>query len=71
MYYRLNERFRLRGWEKLPYALTEPKTGRAFFISAKEMDALRLCNGRIDLSLAFIPEDIRKMLPELEKGGII
>ncbi len=46
MRYILNERFELRGWEKLPYAVADRKTGRAQFITAQEMDALKLCSGK-------------------------
>ena len=71
MYYRLKEQYLLRGWEKLPYALIDRKRSRPLFINAQEMDALKLCNGRIDLDLPLIPEDIRKMIPEIEKNGVI
>ena len=71
MFYRLKQAYRLMGWEKLPWALADRNTGRVMFISAREMDALKLCNGKIDTSLPLIPEDIRAMLPEIEKSGII
>lgn len=71
MYYILKEQYRLRGWEKLPYAVTEPATGRAGFLRKKEMDALRLCNGQIDCSLPLIDEELRALLPQLEEKGII
>lgn len=71
MYYRLNERLLLRGWKKLPYAMIEKGISRPLFINAKEMEALQLCNGLIDLSLPFISQEIRDMLPEMERRGII
>ena len=71
MRYILNERFRLRGWERLPYAITDTKTGSVVFISALHMDALKLCNGRIETSLPIIPQETRELLPLLEKDGII
>lgn len=71
MYYRLKNRYLLRGWEKLPYALADRTTGRVIFILAEEMSALELCNGRINLDLPIIPENIRKMIPQIEKNGII
>ena len=52
MRYILNERFALRGWELLPYAVADRRTGRARFISAQEMEALKLCSGRIETDLA-------------------
>ena len=71
MYYRLKDRYLLRGWEKLPYALADRATGRVQFIRPEEMSALELCSGRINLDLPIIPESIRKMIPQIEKNGII
>lgn len=71
MRYLLDERYLLRGWEKLPYALVDRRTGRARFISAQEMDALKLCNGKIETTLPLIPQALRDMLPVFEKKGII
>ena len=71
MYYRIKDQYLLRGWEKLPYALVDRETGRTIFIRAEEMNALELCNGRIDLDLPLIPESIRRMIPQIEKNGII
>lgn len=70
MYYKLNPEFMLRGWQKLPYALVT-KDGNAIFITQKEMQALQLCNGKIDVSLPLIPQEIQDMLPLIEKKGII
>ncbi len=71
MKYILDERFRLRGWELLPWALVDKATGRAHFITAQEMDALKLCNGKIETDLPLIPKEIREMLPRIAKNGII
>ncbi len=71
MYYRLKENYLLRGWEKLPYALVDTNTGSALFINSSEMEALRLCDGSVDLSLPLIPQKIRDMIPLIKKNGII
>ena len=71
MRYVLNERYLLRGWEKLPYAVTDRKTGLTHFISAQELDALMLCNGKIETDLPLIPQAVREMLPVLKERGII
>ena len=71
MYYKLKENYMLRGWEKLPYALVDTNTGQALFINSSEMDALKLCDGSVDLSLPLIPQKIRDMIPLIEKNGII
>lgn len=69
-YYKLKPQFVLRGWQRAPYGLLK-KGGRPLFISWKEMQALQLCNGKIDTSLSLIPQDIRDMLPLIEQNGII
>ncbi len=71
MYYKLNEQFLLRGWEKLPYALVNKEFHQPHFINARQMQALELCNGKVDLSLPLVPAFVRDMLPMLEKEGII
>ena len=71
MFYRLNERLLLRGWEKLPYAMVEKGVSRPLFINATEMQALQMCNGLIDLSLPLVPQAVRDLLPILVERGII
>lgn len=70
MYYKLNPQFMLRGWQKLPYAVMR-KGGGVIFINEKEMQALQLCNGKIDVSMPLIPQELRDMLPLIEKNGVI
>ncbi len=71
MYYKLNEKLMLRGWQKLPYALVEKGYSRPLFIKASEMQALMMCSGKIDLSLPIVPQAVRDLLPELVKRKII
>ena len=71
MYYRLKKNYILRGWEKLPYALADTDTGRILFLDGSGMDALRLCDGTVDLSLPVIPKRIRDLIPLIEEKGII
>ena len=71
MFYKLNENYLLRGWQKLPYAVVDKRGREPLFITAKEMRALEMCNGQIDLSLPLIPQEIRDMIPQIEKNGII
>ena len=72
MYYKLKPQYCLRGWNQLPWALVDrSRKNRVSFIGKPEFDALSLCNGKIDCSLPIIPERIRRMLPEIEKNGII
>ena len=71
MFYKLKKNFLLRGWKKLPYALVDKNKRDPVFITAKEMRALELCNGQIDLSLPLISQEIRDMIPLIEKNGVI
>ena len=71
MYYRLKDNFILRGYEKLPYAVMNLKTGGANFIDDKMMNALEYCNGKIDLSLPIISDDVHKYIEIAQKAGVI
>ncbi|MBP3638015.1 MAG: radical SAM protein [Clostridia bacterium] len=71
MFYKLHEKLLLRGWQKLPYAVVEKGVSRPLFITAKEMQALQLCNGLIDTSLPLVPQEIRELLGQIEKRGLI
>lgn len=71
MYYKLNQNIMLRGWQLLPYAVVDKRKRYPIFINAKEMQALQLCNGKIDVTLPFISQEIRDMLPIIENNGII
>ena len=71
MYYRLKDRFSLRGWELLPWAVVDRETGNAYFIPKTQMEALMLCTGTIDLDLPLVTDAVRGQLPALEKAGVI
>lgn len=68
MKYLLNEPFLLRGWQKLPYALVDTRSGLTEFFRRDVMDALLLCDGRQE-----IPEEgpVREFLKKLERDGVI
>ena len=71
MFYKLHENLLLRGWQKLPYAIVEQGVVRPLFINAKEMQALQLCNGLIDVDLPLVPQELRDMLKVIEERGFI
>lgn len=71
MYYRLKDEYILRGWDKLPYAVVEKKTGNASFITSKEMQALELCDGEIDVSDVFIPDSLKELIDEAVQKGTV
>ena len=62
MFYKLHENLLLRGWQKLPYAIVEQGVVRPLFINAKEMQALQLCNGLIDVDLPLVSQETRDLL---------
>ena len=71
MFYRLKDNFVLRGYEKLPYAIIDTKTGEALFLNAETMGAVELCNGNCDLSLPLVPDKVREIVSDGVKNGII
>ena len=71
MRYILDKRFQLRGWDKLPYAVVDRRGARARFVDAQTMEALRLCDGRIDLDLPLVPQALRAVAQNLAKHGIV
>ncbi|MDR2559923.1 MAG: radical SAM protein [Oscillospiraceae bacterium] len=63
-YLRLKDDFALRGWDKLPYAIVNQKTGRAVFLNKEQFKALKLCDGtKENAQAASLPEfaDFRRM----------
>ena len=71
MYYRLKDNYILRGWDRLPYAIADTKTGRVIFLNGEDFSAIDFCNGKIDLSLPLISEDTRRIIKNAEKIGIV
>lgn len=71
MHYRLKDEYILRGWEKLPYAVTDTRTGESSFLTRQRMNALELCDGNIDVSMPFISDETRALISEFEHEGII
>lgn len=71
MYYLLNEKYRLCGWEKLPYAVVDRKAGQAIFVNALVMDTLQMCNGRIDFSIPMITDEQREIAAQLVKEQVV
>jgi len=65
-YYRLKDKYKLRGWELLPYALMDSEMRRTHFVQKAEFDALTLCDGTVDLAL---PPDFPSHLGQCGKAG--
>ena len=69
MYYRLKDKYKLRGWDLLPYAVVDSEAHRAHFVEKADFDALSLCDGTVDLALPLIPESVRDSAAKLEAQG--
>lgn len=70
-YYRLNDKYILRGWEKLPYAVIDTQTDIPEFIDAEHMNALKWCNGNTDITIPLISDDERTIIYEYAERGIV
>ncbi|MBQ7593848.1 MAG: radical SAM protein [Synergistaceae bacterium] len=71
MYYKLNEKYILRGWENLPYALIDTRTGLTSYLSARQFQAMKYCNGKVDLSMPFIDSETQSTIKQAHQAGII
>ncbi|MCR5764967.1 MAG: radical SAM protein [Treponema sp.] len=70
-YYRIKDRYLLRGWKKLPYALLDSKSGRVLFFKEQEFNALLLCAGKIsDESINFLPS-YRSIIEKLCESELV
>ena len=69
MYYILDERYALRGWQKLPFALVDRRIGRTTFLPKADMALLLDMDGRTDQAGA--SEERKQALKKLEEDGII
>ena len=71
MFYRLNEKLLLRGWQKLPYAVVNKADGHTFFVSKEVFDVLDLANGKIDFTLPMISDSQRAIAEKLVEDGAL
>lgn len=71
MLYKLKEHYLLRGWDKLPFALVDKRSGNASFMRANVMQALMLCDGETDTSLPLFDDGARNIISKLEDEGIV
>lgn len=70
-YYRLKDKYILRGWEKLPYAIVDTDTNNAEFIDAEHMNALKWCGGGINITIPLVSDDERAIIHEYAERGIV
>ncbi len=70
-YYRLNSKYILRGWEKLPYAVIDIQTNNPEFIDAEHMNALTWCDGNTDITIPLVSDDDRTIIREYSERKIV
>lgn len=70
-HYRLAERYLLRGWEKLPYALVDARTGDADFLAKPTMEVLLRCDGTWDFDSPLTADKDRECVATLLSKGIV
>lgn len=71
MYYRLKDPYLLRGWERLPFAVKNSKTGQVHFFDKETYLILIKCDGTTNLDLERLSSDKKKILKELSDQGLI
>ena len=70
-FYRLNDKYILRGWDKLPYAVIDTQTDKPEFIDAEHMNALKWCSGNIDITIPLVSDKERAIIHEYAERGIV
>ena len=67
----LSEKYRLRGWDKLPYGLVNSEQGEVSFFGEDTMQTLFRCNGSWDFDSILSTDEERSRVAELCAKGII
>ena len=71
-YYKLNERFALRGFSLgKTFALIDDTNGKHIPIKPYIAEVLKLCNGRVDFDMPVFPPEYEKILKLLVDRGYI
>lgn len=71
MHYRVNERYLLRGWEKLPYAVVDSREGAVSFVPKTHMATLMRCDGNWGFDNPLVSDQERSIARVLLEKGII
>lgn len=71
MYYRLKDKYSLRGWELLPYAVVDRDAHLAKFVEKETFDALSLCDASVDIDLPLVPRSIRDAIKKQAEEGVV
>ena len=71
MFYKLNDKYILRGWEKLPYAIVNDYTKLPLFFTQSQMRVLSRCNGEWDFDSILTLDEDRECAKEFISKGFI
>lgn len=71
MYCTLKERYRLRGWEQLPYAIQDVASGGVVFLDEKAFQAASFCNGMVDVASPLLLPAHRRAVSLLKEQGMV
>ncbi len=71
MFYKLKDRFVLRGWERLPYAIQDTQTGKTSFLDDISFQAVSFCDGQMDTESPLILPIHKDIIRDLNEKGIL
>ena len=71
MYYRLQDVYVLRGWEKMNTALVERPQNKVTALAPREFNVLMLCDGETDFSDLDLSAEETDALSQFSEKGII
>ena len=71
LFYKISEDYVLRGWDRLPNAIVNQKTGEVTFLSKEKMQVLLSCDGMHDFNSLLVPEAVRDAAREGTEKGFI
>ena len=71
MFYILNERYRLRGWQKVPYAIFDTTTKSPVFLDKERFSLLAKCDGFHSIKRETLSEKLQRFLDDSLKNEII
>ncbi len=71
MRYLLNPRYRLRGWDKLPFGIYDAARHKCDFYGREQFKLLMRCDGLQEVDLDALPEDQRMWFERVVDEGII
>ena len=71
MFYILNERYRLRGWHKVPYVIFDTTTKSTLFLSKDKFSLIAKCNGFHTIDIDALSEELKKFFHAALENEII